>query len=310
MIPVPSMVGSAVGALLLAGLLTSTLAACSPSAPPRAAGGRVVVVAAEDIWGSIAEQIGGRRALTVSLVDSPDVDPHSYEPTAQDARSVAQAGYVIANGVGYDPWFLQLVRADPARGRRLLDVGALVGRRTGANPHLWYDPPVVTRVAARIADDLGAVDPADADYFRARAATFTTATLAEYDARRTDIRRRYAGIRIGATESVFDDMARNLDLRIMTPDRFMNAVAEGNDVTAADTRTVDRQIRDHEIAVLVVNRQNAPPEVARLTEHARSAHIPVVPVTETPTPRGVGFAAWQSAQLRTLQTALAQATGR
>ena len=67
------------------------LAACSTAASGAAGsgGGSVIqVVAAENFWGSIASQIGGRHVHVVSIITNPDTDPHSYEPTAADARTI------------------------------------------------------------------------------------------------------------------------------------------------------------------------------------------------------------------------------
>ena len=75
------------------------------------------VVAAENFWGSIAAQLGGDRATVDSIITNPNQDPHSYEPTASDARRLATAQLVIVNGVGYDPWAPKLLSANPASGR-------------------------------------------------------------------------------------------------------------------------------------------------------------------------------------------------
>jgi zinc/manganese transport system substrate-binding protein len=61
------------------------------------------VVAAENVWGSLAAQLAGRKGNIVSVVASPAADPYDYEPSAADARTFAGAQMVIVNGVGYDP---------------------------------------------------------------------------------------------------------------------------------------------------------------------------------------------------------------
>ncbi len=72
----------------------------------------VQVTAAENFWGSIASQIGGEHAHVVSIITNPNTDPHAYEPTASDARLLAQAQMVVENGLGYDPWVPKLLSAD------------------------------------------------------------------------------------------------------------------------------------------------------------------------------------------------------
>ncbi|HVB63916.1 MAG TPA: zinc ABC transporter substrate-binding protein, partial [Nitrolancea sp.] len=96
------------------------------------------VVAAENFWGSIASQLGGDRVNVTSLITNPNTDPHDYEPKPAEARTIADARYVILNGAGYDPWMQSLIDANPTSGRTILNVGDLVGKKSGDNPHLWY----------------------------------------------------------------------------------------------------------------------------------------------------------------------------
>ena len=87
---------------------------------------------------------------------------------------------------------------------------------------------------------------------------------------------------------------------------FAKAVAEGTDVTAQDKRTVDAQASSRQIKVWVFNRQNVTPDVQRVNDIARAHGIPVVTVTETLSPAGESFQAWQVAQLERLLAALRQ----
>ena len=85
------------------------------------------MVAAENFWGSIAAQLGGAKVDVQSIIVNPDTDPHSYEPTAQDARTIAGAQLAIVNGVGYDNWAQKLLEASPRSGRVVLNVGDVLG---------------------------------------------------------------------------------------------------------------------------------------------------------------------------------------
>lgn len=293
------------------GVLTAALSGCGGAQPGPAAGsGRVVVVAAENTWGSIAAELGGGRAEVLSIISNPDVDPHAYEPTARDARAMAQAQLVILNGAGYDTWASRLADADPAPGRTVLVVADLAGRSAGDNPHMWYSPPVVHAVSVRISAVLSAVDRHDAAYFAQRRDAFLARSLAGYDSLRAEIRQRYAGVPVGATESIFVDMARDLDLDLVTPSGYMKAISEGDDPSAGDKSTADAQVTHRRIRVLVYNSQNATSDVQDLVTAATRSGIPVVAVTETLDPAGASFEAWQTAQLRALAAALARATGR
>ena len=125
----------------------------------------VSVVAAENFWGSIAKQIAGDKADVQSIITNPAQDPHSYEPTANDARAMAMSGLAIVNGVGYDPWAPKLLSANPDGARIVLTVGKLFGLHDGDNPHRWYDPAEVEVVANTIAADLEKLEPSHAAYF-------------------------------------------------------------------------------------------------------------------------------------------------
>ena len=299
----------AAAALLAAAL---TVSGCSSLAPATraSADGPVRIVAAENFWGSLARQLGGSRATVTSLVNRPGADPHDYEPTAKDARAVADAQLVVINGVGYDPWAGKLLSTRGTGRRVTLDVGELVGARPGDNPHRWYDPADVDHVIAAISADLQRIDPADGSYFAAQKQRLETLGLADYHRLIDHIRTAYAGTPVGASESIFAAMAPALGLELVTPTRFMNAISEGAEPAAGDKTEVDKQIRARAIKVFVYNAQNTTPDVRALVTEARRAGVEVTTVTETLTPSGATFQQWQVAQLRRLSEALAKATGR
>jgi zinc/manganese transport system substrate-binding protein len=282
-------------------------AGCSSSSAG-SAGGRVKVVAAENFWGSIAAQIAGNAADVTSIISNPDADPHDYEPTAQDARTLATAGLVIENGIGYDGWAQKLLDANPTSGRAVLDVGKLVGVPNGGNPHQWYSETSVMKVIRAISSELQRIDPKHrADYERNTSA-YLSKGLAEYTSLVTQIKNKYAGTPIGASESIVTLLAETTGLKMLTPESFLDAVAEGNEPTAADKATVDAQIRGKQIKVFVFNSQNSTPDVQRLVDAARTAGIPVTTVTETLTPAGATYQAWQARELRALLAALDKAS--
>src|SRR6266480_1997347 len=204
------------------------------------------VVAAENFWGSIASQLGGSRVQLKSVITSPATDPHDYEPTAADARTIAGARMVVVNGIGYDAWADKLIAANPVSGRIVLNVGDLVGIKPGGNPHRWYSPQYVQLIAT--------------------------------------IRRKYGGVPVGASESMFAPLAQALGLQVLTPPTFLKAISEGTAPIAGDKTTIDRQIAQKQIKVWVFNSQNSTPDVKRITDAARKRGIPVATITETLVP--------------------------
>jgi zinc/manganese transport system substrate-binding protein len=288
-----------------------TLAGCGSQAlNPGPSSGKLQVVAAENFWGSIAAQLGGERVQVQSIIVNPDTDPHSYEPSAQDARTMAGAQLAIVNGIGYDEWAAHLLAADSASGRELLDVGSLLGLKAGDNPHQWYSPAHVHAVVVAIVADYDRLRPADTGYFAQRRRAFETVGLQRYHALIAQIRARYAGVPVGYSESIFQPLGEALGLKLLTPYSFAKAIAEGAEVSAQDKQTVDREASSREIAVWVFNSQNVTPDVQRVNELARAAHIPIATVTETLAPASDSFEQWQVDELEGLARALHQATGR
>jgi zinc/manganese transport system substrate-binding protein len=293
---------------LVAPLLALVVAGCGGVSSASTTG--VSVVAAENFWGSIATQIAGDRAHVQSIITNPAQDPHSYEPTANDARTMATAQLALVNGIGYDSWAPKLLAANPNSARIVLTVGDLFGLHEGDNPHRWYNPADVDAVAHTIATDLGKLDPKDAAYYERQLTAFETTGLATYHALIAQIKTRYAGVPVGASESIFALQAPALDLDVITPYSFMKAISEGTEVSAQDTITTEQQIASHQIKVWIYNSQNVTPQIQHLNSLARANHIPIATVTETLSPENATFAEWQTAQLQRIEQALHQATGR
>lgn len=293
---------------LLAGIGSGIGLLAASAQGVRAAGG-LQVVAAESSWGSLAAQLGGHRAHVTSVIANPAADPHDYEPTAADARAVAEARLVVENGIGYDPWAAKLVAADATSGRLVLDVGDLVGVRSGGNPHRWYSPGDVRRVIRALTAAYVRLDPAHASYFRAREVRLEQRGLRRYRQLLAAIARRYRGVAVGASESLFAPLAQALGLTLVTPPTFLRATSEGADPSAADLAEIERQVDRRQIAAWLFDSQNSTPDVARITAAARAKGIPVVAITETLSPASATFQSWQVRQLRALAAALARGTG-
>jgi zinc/manganese transport system substrate-binding protein len=269
--------------------------------------GVINVIAAENFWGSLVSQLGGTHVRVLSIVTNPSTDPHDYESSASAARAVAEAGYVIQNGAGYDDWMSKLLAASPSTGRRVFNIGAYLGKHPGDNPHLWYNPDYVTAAENHIEADLKALDPRDKAYFTARRKA-TDAAFAGVRAQLAQIRHTDAGRPVASTESIFVYLARYLGLKLITPPAFMNAVSEGNDPPAASVAQMTRQLSARQADVLVYNKQTATALTTSIRELAARNHIPVVGVTETIQPPGASFERWFAGELAALSQALGGGT--
>jgi zinc/manganese transport system substrate-binding protein len=106
----------------------------------------IAVVAAENQYGSVAAQIGGKDVSVASIESNPNTDPHTYEVSPSVAEEVGAALVVIQNGVGYDGYMTRILSASPNQSRKVVNVQHLLGLPDSTpNPHLWYDPTTIDR---------------------------------------------------------------------------------------------------------------------------------------------------------------------
>lgn len=289
---------------LLIGLATALTIAFIP-APPAQAADKIAVVAAENFYGGVAQQIGGDRVAVTSILNNPDQDPHLFETTPAVVRRVAGAQVVVLNGAGYDSWMEKLIRVSPKPGRAVIVAADLMHTKAGDNPHLWYDPQTMPAVASAIADALSATDPAHRDDYAARLKTFL-ASLTPLKDKIAAIRTKYAGTPVTATEPVFGLMAAALGLN-MHNERFQLAIMNGTEPAARDFAQIEQELKSRTVRVLFYNTQARSNLVVHLVDLAHASHVAVVGVTET-APPGESYAAWMQSELDATAKALGEPT--
>jgi zinc/manganese transport system substrate-binding protein len=274
--------------------------------PARAADGKeqgtIAVVVAENFYGDIARQIGGDRVTVTSIMSNPDQDPHLFETTPGIVRKIAAAQVVVYNGADYDTWMEKLLQAAPRPGRLTTSVAALTAHKAGDNPHLWYDPTVMRRVARGFDAVFAKIDNAHVQDYRARLAAFE-ASLDAIDAKIAALRAKYSGAPVTASEPVFGYMAAALGLT-MRNERFQLTIMNDTEPSARDVAAFEQDLKEHKVRVMFFNKQAAGKIVQHLVELARAANIPVVGITET-MPPGMNYQGWMLDQLNATEKALA-----
>ncbi|AOK59983.1 metal ABC transporter solute-binding protein [Burkholderia ubonensis] len=284
--------------------LAAGLAALSLAAPALAQAAAVNVVAAENFYGDVASQIGGRHVAVTSILSNPDQDPHLFEASPKTARALQQAQLVIYNGADYDPWMGKLLGASKQAKRATIVVADLVGKKAGDNPHLWYDPATMPAAARAIAAELGRADPANKADYDANLQKFV-ASLKPIDAKVAALRAQYKGVPVTATEPVFGYMSDAIGLD-MRNQRFQLAAMNNTEASAQDVAAFESDLRKKQVRVLVYNSQAEEPITKRMLKIARDSGVPTVSVTETQ-PAGKTFQQWMAGQLDALGKALSTA---
>jgi zinc/manganese transport system substrate-binding protein len=264
----------------------------------------VHVVAAENFWGNITQQIGGSHVDVTSIISDPNADPHTYETDPKDAAAISAASFVILNGVGYDDFASKLLSASPNSSRTVINIQKVAGvTGSNPNPHLWYDPTYVKDAADAITAALAKADPVDATTFTANEQTFLTAYQPYID-ELAKIKAKYAGTKISYTERVPGYLVQAAGLVLGTPASFSQAVEDGNDPSPGDTATFNADITGHKVKVLLYNGQVTDSQTDKIKSLARSSGVPIVGVAETLPPNGQNFQTWQLDQAKEIFAAL------
>lgn len=286
--------GHAVALLVVLASVVLALAGCTGS-PSGREDGRVGVFASTNVWGAVAEAVGGDAVAVDVGVARPDQDPHDYEATVTDKLHVIRSSVVVVNGGGYDDWALQLV--DGADGDRAVvnavDVSG-VGERTDQehptthdghdhaafNEHVFYDLHAVSAVAARTEQALAAADPDNAQGYAHRLRTFQ-ARLDALEHEAALFRSRHDWLTAVATEPVAGYLMEELGIRDLTPEGFVEQSEAPAGPSVKVVEEMRTALRSGQVDLLVLNAQTQDPISDDLRADAESANVPVVEVDET-----------------------------
>lgn len=308
-------------ALFLSGCGQAANATLAESSPDPAQE-RLSVVAATSVYGDLARTIGGDRVHVTSIISGTSQDPHSYEPTPQDKLAVSKADLAIGNGGGFDPFFDTITKDSGLSQDRIIhafDVAGVEGEgeshtqgHTGGEPgedvhgeineHVWYNMSAASRIADEIATRLGAVDPGGAAVFADNAEKFKSDTAAITD-KLTVIKTRHNGEGVALTEPLPLYILEAAGLENRTPEDFLEAAEEGNDVPADALKSTVDLVSSTDVRFLAYGAQTSTPQTEAVRKAAEAANLPVVNFTET-LPEGKTFVQWMNENADNIESAL------
>jgi zinc/manganese transport system substrate-binding protein len=283
--------------LVLAGLFGLTAAIPAAHAEP------IKIVAAENFYGDIAQQIGGAEVTVASILSNPDQDPHLFEASPSVAREISAARVVIYNGIDYDPWMEKLIGAARSAERESIVVAELVGRKPGDNPHIWYDPATMLALARNLTGTLAAEDPSHKEGYAQRLQQFEK-SVKPIAAKLDKLRGRFTGVPVTATEPVFGCVFDALGMQVKNQS-FQFAVMNNTEPSASDVAALENDLKTRSVKLFVYNSQATDPIADRMRKIASEAGVPVVGATETE-PHGKNYQAWILSELDAVDKALSK----
>ncbi len=279
---------------LLIGIITGFIATAQASEP-------IKIVAAENFYGDVAEQIGANHVIVTSVLNNPDQDPHMFEASPSIISSLQLASMIIVNGAGYDAWMTKLI--PESRKPDLLDVASLTHKSKGDNPHLWYDVDVISQTADEIALRLMAKDPDHKVEYAENRDRFQR-TLQALKLHISTSAEKIRGLPVTASEPVFGYMAEALRLD-MRNKAFQLAILNNAEPSVSDIIAFEDDLKHKNVRAFLYNSQVSSPTVSKLKALAEKNHIPTVGVSETE-PANTKYQDWMTFQIDALIKALLQ----
>ncbi|MGO9235740.1 MAG: metal ABC transporter substrate-binding protein [Methylocella sp.] len=249
-------------------VVLSVLACLSPALAQAPA--KLPVVATFSILADLARNVGGDRVEVISLV-GPNGDAHVYQPSPEDAKNLNAAKLILVNGLGLEGWLDRLIKASGAKAPIVVATKGIAPRKMeedgkiGLDPHAWQSIPNAEIYIANIRDALIAVDPADADAYRANAAAYL-AKLAELD---KQVRTALATIpakrrEIITTHDAFGYFGEAYGFKFIAPE----GVSTETEASARDVARIIRQIKAEKIPAVFLENVTDPRMAKRIAEES------------------------------------------
>ncbi|QQE78058.1 metal ABC transporter solute-binding protein, Zn/Mn family [Alicyclobacillus sp. SO9] len=287
------------------GTLAATLLGCNTEHASVGFGktGMIEAVGAEAQYSNVIKAIGGKFVRVSTMINNPNVDPHDFQAGTNDAKKVAQATLVVQNGLGYDSFMTQLESATQNPKRTVIEAGTLVRGTAGkTNPHVWYKPGEMNKVATAVASALIKQDGAHKQVYEKNLSKFQT-SMHTWQSQIQDLRKHYRNAPVAVTEPVADYLLHAGGLQIKTPWSFEAAVMNGIDPSPEAIRTEKNLLTKHLVKLLIYNPQATDTVSESLLKLARENHIPIVAAYET-LPPGYDYASWMTAETKNIENAL------
>jgi zinc/manganese transport system substrate-binding protein len=237
------------------------------------------IVATFSILGDLTQRVGGERVQVHTLV-GPEADAHVYQPTPADAKTLAQARLVVANGYGFEGWIDRLIKSSGFRGRVLIASSGVktlkrpqdhdkahAGHEHGGevDPHAWQDLSNAARYVDNIAQALGEADPPGKAQYQANAARYKQEMLV-LD---TEMRKTFAAIpaarrKVVTAHDAFNYFGRAYGIAFIAP-VGINTDAEPS---AADMGRIIKQIRRERIPAVFMESISDPRLLERIRQES------------------------------------------
>lgn len=258
------------------------------------------IIAAENFYGQLATELGGAEVMVTSIINNPAADPHLFATSPKTLKALSSAQIIIYNGLGYDTWINSWVNANKGN-KIIINVSSLIKNPIKGNPHIWYDPDTLLVLAQELTKDLTTIQPSSTKTFIHNLATFTQEHKAVAH-KILELRTKYQGIRVTATEPVYGYMARALGLAMLATN-FQQKIM--NDTEPSPRMMADYQalITSGQVKLIFYNSQVTSGVTENIKQLAKLHSIRLVAISET-MPNNMTIKHWYLTTLIATESAL------
>ncbi len=269
----------------LVGLLALVTTACANKKEAASQSDKISIVTTTNVYSDIAKNIVGKYGTATAIIDKSSVDPHDFDPTTADAKKVAQANIIVANGLGYDSWMNKLAKSVD---KKPVLVGEdLMGLKSGDNPHIWYNLDMPTKYVDYLVKRLSKLDKKHAAYFKENGEKY----LAKIDKIKQLAQANKGDQKpVFVSEPVFDYALQEAGYKIGDK-KFEEAIENGTDPSPKTINEMNNAIKQKKIAFFVNNTQASSSTVKSFVKLAKKNNVPVLNVRET-IPNNTTYLAW------------------
>lgn len=266
-------------------LLSLITVGCSNKQNSTSQSNKISIVTTTNVYSDIAKNIVGKYGTATAIIDKSSVDPHDFDPTTADAKKVAQANIIVANGLGYDSWMNKLAKSVD---KKPVLVGEdLMGLKSGDNPHIWYNLDMPTKYVDYLVKRLSKLDKKHAAYFKENGEKY----LAKIDKIKQLAQANKGDQKpVFVSEPVFDYALQEAGYKIGDK-KFEEAIENGTDPSPKTINEMNNSIKQKKIAFFVNNTQASSSTVKSFVKLAKKNNVPVLNVRET-IPNNTTYLAW------------------
>ncbi|MFD1471718.1 metal ABC transporter solute-binding protein, Zn/Mn family [Companilactobacillus mishanensis] len=257
-----------------------------------------VITTTVNTYSEPIKSVVGDKYKVESVIKSVNVDPHSFSPSTNTSKQIAESKLIVANGLGYDDWVNKLVAANSQQDNLIDFSKDVLHKQDGDNEHVWFGVNNMKKLTKAIYNHMIKVDSDSKNYYYDNYTKYLK-KLDKLSVKEKSIKKYSDGKVAYVTEPLPDYLLNDLGVRVANP-HFAKSIEEDTDPSIKDIKDMENGMNHHKVDFIVVNKQVTSSIITKMTNLAKKNHIPIVYFTET-LPSDLGYYDWMNGNLNQIE---------